>query len=117
MGINGVNNQAHVTDGNAHFGQTAVRIGFDDAVTLVQRNIAGAAQLDPTIVGEIIAGALSLGAYLGAELAIEGIMPPEDERTSLRERFTDAAARLDAVVEHTQREIMKAVQEQETKHQ
>lgn len=111
QGSNGVSNVSRVTTDDSRFGQTAVRIGFDDAVSLVQRNVKGATGLDPAIVGEIIAGALSLGAYVGAELAIEGIMPPEQERECFSQRFLDSRARLDAVVQHAQEQIAKALTE------
>lgn len=90
----------------SNFGSTVVAIGFEDAVTIVQREVPSSQLLDPKVVGDIIAASLAIGGYVGAELSIANIDPPSNERASFRSNFKDARARLDAVVEHTLEQVV-----------
>lgn len=90
---------ADPSGGDSNFGGIVTAIGFDEAVEFLARVVPKSTEIDPDVAGEIIAGALTLGGYIGAELCCEGIEPPPEERTEFARKFqasSDAIGRIKA---------------------
>ncbi len=95
--------------GDSNFGGIVTAVGFDEAVEFLARVVPKSTEIDPDIAGEIIAAALTLGGYIGAELCCEGIEPPTEERTEFARKFTQASSAIARIKTHARAEISERV--------
>lgn len=87
--------------GESNFGGIVTAVGFDETVEFLARVVPKSTELDPNVVGEIVAAALSLGGYIGAELCCEGIEPPTEERTEFARKFPGPSDAIGRIKAHT----------------
>jgi xanthine dehydrogenase iron-sulfur cluster and FAD-binding subunit A len=85
---------------DSNFGGIVTAVGFEECVELLARVLPESQQIDSDLAGEMIAAALSLGGYIGAELAMGDVTPPDAERAELRAKVRASSAAIDRIVAH-----------------
>ena len=94
---------------DSNFGGIVTAIGFDECVEFLARVVPKSTEIDPDIAGEMIAAALTLGGYIGAELCCEGVEPPHEERRDFARKFGKSSDAIGRIKAHAAATIQAAI--------
>lgn len=96
---------------DSNFGSLVCAVGYEDVVEFVSRNVPKATAQDSAVVAEIVAAALAVGGYIGAELTAEGLAPPVEERMEFARKWPRPAAALRRIYATADQELSASLEE------